>query len=229
MDGNVGAVVERLEQDRGGDRVVDDQRHAVAMRDLCQSFDVADVAGGIADGLGEHGLGVIVDQPFDRIGLVAVGEAAGDALARQDVREQRVRGAVKLRNRNDIAAGVGDVDERQMQRGLSGRDRERADAAFEVGDALLEYGGGRIGDSAVAIAFGFEIEQSGAMIGAVERVGDGLVDRNRDRFGRGIGVVAGVNCDGFVAHCPPLLGDTHLIMRFVRPLLFSSEWRSTQQ
>ena len=91
-----------------------------------------------------------------------------------------------------------------MQRGLSGRNRERADAAFEFGNALFEHGGGGIGDPAVAIAFGFEIEQGGAVIGAVEGIGDGLVDRNRDRFGRGIGVVAGVNCDGFVAHCPPL-------------------------
>ena len=124
------------------------------MRDLRQRFDVADIAGGIADGLGEHRPGVLVDQPLDRIGLVAVGEAPLDALARQDVAEQRVRRAVELRHGNDVAAVIGDIDESEMQRGLAGGDRERADAAFELADALLEHRGGRIGDAAVAKAFG---------------------------------------------------------------------------
>ncbi len=143
----------------------------------------------------------------------------GDALARQDVREQGVRRAVELRDRDDVAAGVGEIDEREMQRRLSGRDRERADAAFEFGDALFKNGGGRIGDPAVAIAFGLEVEQGGAVIGAVEGVGDGLVDRNGDGLGRRIGVVAGVNCNCFVAHCSPLRCVTHFTMRFIRRCL----------
>jgi hypothetical protein len=85
MHDDVGAVVDRLEQDRRRHRVVDDERHAVTVRDLRQRLDVADVAGRIADGLAEHRAGVLVDQLLDRIGLVAVGEAGGDALARQDV------------------------------------------------------------------------------------------------------------------------------------------------
>ena len=149
----------------------------------------------------EDRLGVLVDQLLDRVGLVAVGKARRDALTRQHVREQGVRRAVELRHGNDVAAGVGEIDESEMQRRLSGCDRERADAAFELGDALFKNGGGRIGDPAVAKTFGFEVEQGGAMIGAVEGVGDGLVDRNGDRLGGRIGVVAGVNCNRFVAHC----------------------------
>ena len=173
------------------------------MRDLCQRLDVADVAGGIADGFGEHGLGVLIDQLLDRVGLVAVGEASGDALARQHMAEQRVRRAVELGNGNDVAAGVGDIDECKVQRGLPGRDRERADAAFEFGDALLEHGRRGIGDAAVTEAVGFEIEKRGAVVGAVERIGDGLIDRDGDGFRGRIGLVAGVNCDRFVAHRPP--------------------------
>ena len=183
MNRDIGAVIERLQQDRRRDGIVDDQRHAVAMRDLGQRLDIADVAGGIADGLGEHRLGVVVDQLLDGVRLVAVGEAGGDALARQHMAKQGVRGAVELRHGNDVAAGVGEIDEREMQRRLSGGDRERADAAFELGDALFQNRGGRIGDPAVAIAFGFEVEQGGAVIGAVEGVGGGLIDRNRDGLG----------------------------------------------
>ena len=65
-----------------------------------------------------------------------------------------------------------------MQRCLPCRDRERADTTFEFADAFLEHRGRRIGDTAVAKAFRFEIEQGRAVIGAVERMGDGLVDRD---------------------------------------------------
>ena len=174
------------------------------MRDLRQRLDVADIAGRIADGFGENSLGIVVDQLLDGVRLVAVGKARGDALTRQDVRKQGVRRSVELRHRDDVSAGVGQIDQGEMQRRLSGCDRECSDAAFEFGDALFKNGGRRIGDPAVAVAFGLEVEQGGAMIGAVEGIGDGLIDRNGDRLGRRIGVVAGVNCNCFVAHCSPL-------------------------
>ena len=184
---------------------------------------------GIADGFREYSLGVLVDQPLDRVRLVAVREPGVDALARQDVREQRVGRAVELRNGDNVAAGVGKVDKGIMQRRLSGRNRERADAALEIGHALFEYCRGWIGDPAVAISFGFEIEQSCAVIGAIEGIGDRLVDRNRNRFGYRIGVVAGVNGDGFVAHCPPLRWRHAFHMRCSRPLLFCNGEGVTQQ
>ncbi len=199
----------------------------MTVRDLCQRFDVADIAGGIADGFGKHRLGVFVDQFLDRISLVAVGETGRDALARQHVAEQRVRRAIKLRHGNDVAAGVGEVDKRKMQRRLAGRDRERSDAAFELGDALFKHRRGRIGDPGVAKAFRFEIEQSGTVIGAVEGIGHGLVDRNGDRLGRWIGVVAGVNCDRFVAHCSP--HRAHLVVRFFARVFVRGEPSSEQQ
>ncbi|MGY3354738.1 hypothetical protein ACVWZK_001401 [Bradyrhizobium sp. GM0.4] len=219
MHGDVGAVIERLEQDGRCNGIVDDQRHAVGVGDLRQCFDVADIAGGIADGFGEHGAGVLVDQPFDCLGLVALGEAAGDALPRQDVREQRMRGAIELRHGNDVAAVIGDVDEGEMQRGLPGRDRKRADAALELRDTLFQHRAGRIGDAAVAIAFGLEIEERRAVIGAVEGVGCGLVDRHGNRVRGGFGLVAGVNSDRLVAHrATSAWSGPHLLacMRHVR-------------
>ena len=85
-----------------------------------------------------------------------------------------------MRDRDDVAAAVGEVDEGEMQRRLSGGDRERADTAFEFGDAFFQYRGGGVGDPRVAINFRFEVEQRGAVIGAVEGIGDGLIDRHGD-------------------------------------------------
>ena len=155
MHDDVGAVVDRPQQDRRRHRVVDDQRHAVPVRDLGQRFDVADVAGRIADAFAEHGA-VLSSISF------SIASARSDsanrtvtALARQHMGEQRVRRAVELRHRDDVAAQSSEVEDRIVQRGLAGADAQRLDAAFERGDAPLEHGDGRIADAAVAIAVGF--------------------------------------------------------------------------
>jgi len=82
-----------------------------------------------------------------------------DALPRQHMGKQRVGGAVELGDGYDVAAVVGEVDESEMQRRLTGRDRKRADTAFEFGDALFEHRSGRVRDPGVAKALGFEVEQ----------------------------------------------------------------------
>ena len=103
---DVGAVIDRLEKDGSGHRIVDHQRDAVAVGYFGQRLDVADIAGRISDRLAINSLGIFVDQPVDGIGLVALREAAGGALARQYVRQHRMRRPVELRNRYDVAAGV---------------------------------------------------------------------------------------------------------------------------
>ena len=113
---------------------------------------------------------------------------------------KRMGGAVKLRRGDDIAAAIGDIGEGIMQRRLARGGGQRRDAAFQIRDALFQHRHGGIGDAAVAIAFFFQIEQGGAVIGAVEGIGRRLVDRHRHRMGRGIGVESGMNGDGFGAH-----------------------------
>ena len=197
---DIRAKFDRLEQNRRRHGVVDDQRHAGAMRDFGDGFDVADLAGGIADGFAEHRTGVLIDQPGDVVWLVAGRETAGDALPRQDVGQQRMRGAVELRHRNDVAAVIGEIDEGEMQRGLTARHCQRTDATFQLSHTLFQHAGGRIGDPRVAIAFGLEIEQRGAVVGAVERIGCGLIDRHRNGVSGGFGLVAGVDSERLVAH-----------------------------
>ena len=106
MHDDVGAVIDRAEQDRRRHRVVDDQRDAVPCADLRQRLDVADIAGRIADAFAEHRAGVLVDQAFDVVGLIGRGEPRRDAEARQQVGEQRVGRAVELRHRHDVGAGI---------------------------------------------------------------------------------------------------------------------------
>ena len=105
VDDDVGAVLDRPQQDGRRDRVVDDQRYAVPCGDRGQRLDVADIAGRIADALAEDRAGVVVDQAARSPRRpIALGEADVDALARQKMGEQRVRRAVELRHGDDVAA-----------------------------------------------------------------------------------------------------------------------------
>ena len=189
------------EKDGRGDGVVDDQRHAVLVRDFGQAFDIGDVAGGIADAFAENGARIFVDQFFDVIGMIGGGEAAGDALLGQNVREQRVGGAVQLREGDDVVAHLRDIDERIVNRGHAGADAEGFDAAFEGGYAFFEDGVGGIADAGVDVALHVEIEEGGAVGGAIEFKRDGLVDGDRDGFGGGVAIVAGVDRKSFAFHC----------------------------
>ena len=98
MDDDVGAVFDRAQQNRCRHGIVDDQGNAVPPGDGRDGFDVANVSGRIADALAEDRTRLFVDQFFDGFRPIGIGEADADALAWQDVSEQRVCGAVKLRN-----------------------------------------------------------------------------------------------------------------------------------
>ncbi len=114
--------------------------------------------------------------------------------------EESVGRAVELRHRHDVAAHLRDVQRRIVNCGLPRGDAQGFDSAFEFGDALLEHVGGRVADSAVPITRHFEVEQRGAVLGAVERVRGRLINRHGDGFRRRVRVEASVNCDGFPLH-----------------------------
>jgi hypothetical protein len=95
---------------------------------------------------------------------------------------------------------LGDVEGGVVQGGLAGAHRERIDAALELRDPPLEHGSGRVADARIAIALDLEIKERRPVGGAVEGVGDRLVDRHRDRLGGRVGVEAGVQGDGFRFH-----------------------------
>ncbi len=193
MHHDVGAEVEGPQQVRRRHGVVNDQRHAVSMGDLGHRGDVGDVAQRIADGFDEHRLGARVDQAGERVRLAVVGKARVDAELRQRVREQVVGPAVQGAGRDDVVAGLGDGLDGVGDRRLSRRQCQRADAALQRRHALLEHVRGRIHDPRVDVARHLQVEQVGAMLGAVEGVGHGLVDRHRHRVRGRVGRIAGMH------------------------------------
>ena len=131
--------------------------------------------------------------------MIALGKSNVDPELRQDVREQRMRRAIELRDGDNVLAVARYVQHRVVQSGLPAADASAPTPAFERSDAPFEHVAGRIADSAVAIALDLEIEQGSTVLGAVEGIGDGLIDRHRDRPGRRIDLVPAVDGKRFVS------------------------------
>ncbi len=123
-----------------------------------------------------------------------IGKTYLDALAREGVGEQVVGPAIQLCHGNDVVAHLGKCLDRIGDGSHSRSHCQTADAAFHRGKPLLQHVIGRVHDARVDIARHLEIEQVCTMLGVVERVGGGLVDRNSHGLGSRIGRVTGVYC-----------------------------------
>ncbi len=171
---------------RRGGGVVDDERQTVLVGDAGELLDVGDVELGIAERLGVDGAGLAVDGGAQAVEVVGVDEADGDAQARQRVVEEVVGAAVERGGGDDLVAGSARVVNGQRLGGLAGGGGQRRDAAFERGDALLEDVGGRVHDARVDVAEFLQREEAGGVVGVVEDVRGGLVDRHGARAGGGV-------------------------------------------
>jgi hypothetical protein len=177
--------------------VVHDQRHAMAVRNLGDGRDVGHVARRVAKRFDEHRLGLLVEELFEALRIPVVRKARGDAELRQRVRKQVVGAAIQRGAADDIVACLGNGLDRISHGCLARGQRQRRNAALERGHALLEHVLRRVVDAGVDVARHLQVEQVGAVLGAVESIGHRLIDGRRHgargRFGR----VAGVYRQGF--------------------------------
>src|ERR1700722_731907 len=132
--------------------------------------------------------------------MIGLGKSDGNPLPRQNMREQRMSGAIKLRDRDDVAAQFCNVDYRIMRCRLTRSDAERFKATFELGDTTFEYCVRRIAYSAVTKPFDLEIKQRGSVISAVKSVRDSLIDRHSYRFRCRVNFIPAVDGNGLVSH-----------------------------
>src|ERR1700722_47495 len=200
MDDDIGAVLERAQQNWRRHRFIDDQWNSMLVGCIRQRFEVANVPGRVSYAFAEERPGIVVDQLLHRGRMIAFGKSNSDAELRQDVREEGVGRSVKLRDGDNVLTVPSYVKNREVQGRLPAAYAERSDATFECGDASFEHVASRVADSAVAVPLNLEIEQSCAVLGAVEGVGHRLIDGHGDRLGRRIDLVATMDGNGFVPH-----------------------------
>ena len=194
---DVGAPLDRAAEKRRRERVVDDQRELVVVRDGRDRFDVEHVAAGIADRLAVERLGVVADGGLPRVRIVGIDPRQLHRHLAQQVLELVDRSAVQRRRRHDVIAGRQQREQRRRLRRDPAGERDGAASAFEVGHALLEHGHRRVHDARVGVPVLLEVEVRRRRFRILEHVARRLVDRHRARAGIRVRALAGVHLTGF--------------------------------
>ncbi len=207
---DVGSVLERTDEIRRGDGVVDHERHAGLMGDTGDHLDVEDRVLRVADRLAVEQLGVRSNRSLPRLGVVGVDERGLDPVLRKRVVEQVVGAAVEGGSGDDVIAGLGDVHDGERLRRLTRRHDQctrhagggRRQAAFEGRHPSLEHTLGRVHDAGVDVARLGQREQVRSVLRALELIRRGLIDRHGASAGCRVGLVPGVNLLGLES--PPV-------------------------
>ena len=217
---DVGAVLQRAAQPRGGHGVVHDQRHADVVgharpRRRCRRCR----SSGCRWSRRRRPWCCRGPRRARRRDRRVVDEADLDAQLGQRVVEEVVRPAVERRARHDVIAGLRQGEHGHGLGGLTRGDGERAGdpdgglgATFEVGHARLEDPLGGVHDPRVDVAHLFEGEQRGAVRGVAELVGGGLVDGHRPRPGGRVRLLAGMDhacLEALVSHARSVGATPH--------------------
>ena len=183
-----------------GDGVVNDERQTGGVRGGGKSGNIEDVNRRIADAFAINETGAGVAKAGDVFRMRRINKAHFDALPRQSVSKKIVSAAIKRAGGDDIVARAGNCLDGISNRRHAARDHERANAALNRGEALLQNGGGRVHDAGVNIAGDIEIKKIGAVLRIIEGIAGGLINGNGDGAGGRVGTVSGVNGKGSAVH-----------------------------
>ena len=147
--------------------------------------------------LGVIGAGLIVGRAAKCLGIGRIDEAHLDPLVLQRVGEQIPGAAIQVGRTDHVVARLGDVLDRQRRRRLARSHGQRRDPALERGNALFQHVGGRIHQAGIDVAQFLQRKQVRRVLGAVELIGRGLMNRHGDRSGGRIGAESRMQGQGF--------------------------------
>ena len=154
--------------------------------------DIENFQARIADGLGDQQPGLWPDRGAKAVEIARLDEGGGDAEARQRMGQEINAAAIERSRRNDVIAGAEQRRDGKMHRRHAACGADGADAVFERRQPLFQHRRRRIGNPRVNVAGAFQIEQAGGVIGIVEHIRRGLIDRHRARARDRIRVLPGM-------------------------------------
>ena len=192
VEDEVGAMIEGLHQPGRREGRVDQQWQTVLVGERRDCGQVEHVEPGVAERLAEQQLRGRADRGAPGVDVAGLHERGLDAEAPQGVVQQVVRAAVQRARTHDVRARAGERRDREVQCCLAAGGRDRADPAFERGNALLEHRIGRIRDAAVDVARALHVEQRRSVLAVFEHERGRQVDRHGARAGGRVGRGAGM-------------------------------------
>ena len=186
MHDDVGAVFQRANQVRRTEGVVNHHRDLVLVGNLGNGLDIRDVGVRVAEGLDQDELGVFLDGAFNFFEVAGVHEGSLNPERTERMFQEVVRAAVDGALGNHMVTLAGESRDGVSEGCSTGSDGETGDTAFEGSDALFKNILRRVGEAAVDVAGILQVETVRSVLGAVENVRGGLVNRNRAGIGCGV-------------------------------------------
>ena len=197
VDDDVGTMLQRTEQIRGAEGVVDDNRQTVLLGDLGDSVDVGDVGVGVAERLEIDDRGVVLDGPLDLFQVMGIDEGGLDAKLGERMLQQVVGATVDGLLSHHVVTGLGKSLQGIGDGSSTGGDGKTCHTALECGDTVLEDALGGVGQTAVDVTSVGKTKAVGGVLGIAEHIARGLVDRHGAGVGCGIGaLLANVKLQG---------------------------------
>ena len=178
----VGAVVERPAHGGRGERVVDRQQRAVAVREVGEPRQVGEHAGRVRDRLDvEDPGGPGRERRLDRggVGRVDIADVDAQPPERRDRLGPR-RPVAHLPDEHPLP-GPDEAQERGVDRGHAGRERDPGLGVVQLGDRIAHGHDRRVVDAAVRVPGLLAGEDRGQLLGVARGERRGLVDRDRRR------------------------------------------------
>ena len=176
VDGDVGAEVERLGEDRRAEDVVDDDLGSGRVGQLAHGGDVDELLHGVARRLEEHGRGRLGERLAPLVEVRAVDEDGLDAPPRQDLVEDDEARAEEGPRGDDAVALTEQGRERDEDRRHAGARCEARLGALDLAQPLLEHRHGRVAVAGVDVAVDVTLEGRLGILGRVVDEAGGQVE-----------------------------------------------------
>ena len=186
VNDDVSAVLDRTEQVRSSEGVVNYKRKAMAVCDFCNRVYIRKVAVRVAEGLKEDCSRVSLDGILNLFQVSRVNEGSGNIVKRKRVLQKVVGSAVDRLLRYDMTAVSGKCFNRVRDGCCTGSNCKCCAAAFKGCNSFFENALRRVGETAVNVTGICKTETVCCMFCIMEYVSCCLVNRNRSRIGSGV-------------------------------------------
>ena len=197
VDDDVGTMLQRTEQIRGAEGVIDDNRQTVLLGDLGDGVDVGDVGVGVAERLEIDDRGAVLDGALDLFQVMGIDEGGLDTKLGERVLQQVVGTAVDGLLGHHVVTGLGKSLQGIGDGSSAGGDGKTCHATLEGDDTVLKDALGGVGQTAVDVTGVGKTKAVGGVLGVAEHIARGLVDRHGTGVGCRIGaLLANVKLQG---------------------------------
>ena len=196
---DVGAPLDGTAVHRGGEGVVHDQRHAVAVSRGGELLNVQHRQGRVGDGLAEDSAGVGPEGGLQLFLRAVWGDEGGlDAHFGHGDGDQVEGAAVYAGGGHDVVSAVHDVEQGEKVGSLAGGGQHGGGAALQGGDLGGHIVVGGVLEAGVEIAAGLQVKKLAHVLGCGVLEGGGLDDGDLPRLAVA-GGIASLDTGGFDA------------------------------